>query len=85
MIAGRGAAPAGLDDVSRHSGRIGAPPGTTNTQSPCQELTDDLASRSTRLSPLERGKTDRKRGPMPLKDAANQHARSQARGVWRFF
>jgi hypothetical protein len=35
--AGRGAVPAGLV-ATRHSGGIGAPPGTT--RSPCQELTD---------------------------------------------
>jgi hypothetical protein len=83
MTAGRGAAPAGLDDVAGHSGRIGAPPGITNTQSPCQELTDDLASRPAGLKPVLRGKTDRKRGPMPIEDAANEHALlCCATGLW---
>src|SRR3990172_7124718 len=38
--AGRGAAPAGLV-ATRHSGGVGAPPGTT--KSPCQELADSQA------------------------------------------
>jgi hypothetical protein len=38
VTAGRGTAPAGAAEAQRHSGRIGAPPGTT--RSPCQELAD---------------------------------------------
>jgi hypothetical protein len=38
--AGRGAVPAGLATQAKHSGGIGAPPGTT--RSPRQELADDL-------------------------------------------
>ena len=37
-MAGRGAAPAGRFTQDRHSGGVGAPPGTTT--GPCQELTD---------------------------------------------
>ena len=62
MKAGRGAAPAGLDDAFRHSGRIGAPPGTT-ISSPCQELADALALRSTYLSPVERSRGHSEAGP----------------------
>jgi hypothetical protein len=51
--AGRGAAPAGLV-ATRHSGGIGAPPGTTT--SPCQELADRPAIAGTG-----------KRGPVPNK------------------
>jgi hypothetical protein len=58
---GRGAAPAGLV-ATRHSGGAGAPPGAI--MSPRQELPDDLASRSG-PSPVLRGKTNRKRGPVP--------------------
>ena len=54
-MAGRGAAPAGLV-ATRHSGGIGAPPGTT--RSPCQELAD--VSRRKSFPTLER-----KRGPSP--------------------
>ena len=50
--AGRGAAPAGRIAI-RHSGGIGAPPGTTT--SPCQELAEGLGRR------IERGR--RKAGP----------------------
>jgi hypothetical protein len=38
-MAGRGAVPAGFDTQSRHSGGVGAPPGTT--RSSCQELADE--------------------------------------------
>ena len=54
-MAGRGAAPAGLV-ATRHSGGIGAPPGTT--RSPCQELAD--VSRRRSFPTLEL-----KRGPLP--------------------
>ena len=53
--AGRGAAPAGLV-ATRHTGGIGAPPGTT--RSPCQELAD--VSRLKSFPTLEL-----KRGPLP--------------------
>ena len=57
--AGRGAAPAGLV-ATRHSGGIGAPPGTT--RSPCQELADSRKRTPSRL-------VEGKRGPLPI-DAA---------------
>ena len=73
--AGRCAAPAGRL-ASRHSGGIGAPPGTT--RSPRQELADDLgvappASRlrearfgeRSKAGLLERDALTGKRGPMP--------------------
>ena len=55
--AGRGAAPAGLV-ATRHSGGIGAPPGTT--RSPCQELADVSRRKSIRPS-SESGARCRKR------------------------
>ena len=50
--AGRGAAPAG-QLASRHSGGIGAPPGTT--MSPCQELAEGSAGAFARQAGLKRG------------------------------
>jgi hypothetical protein len=61
-MAGRGAAPAGLV-ATRHSGGIGAPPGTT--RSPCQELADDLGVALPAFGLLERDSLTGKRGPMP--------------------
>jgi hypothetical protein len=76
-MAGRGAAPAGLATQAGHSGGAGASPGTTT--GPCQELTDDLASRSPCLLPAKRGKAIRKRGPAcKAKDAANDMRSSAA-------
>ena len=49
--AGRGAAPAGFV-ATKHSGGIGAPPGTT--KSPCQELADDLGLALPAFGLLER-------------------------------
>jgi hypothetical protein len=60
-MAGRGAAPTGLDYAPKHSGRIGAPPGTTT--GPCQELTDDLASRASAVRPIESGARCRAKTP----------------------
>ena len=78
-MAGRGAAPAG-GLASRHSGGIGAPPGTI--RSPCQELADDLRStpnacpsppavmRGLLAKEGDAGLVWRKRGPVPENAAA---------------